>query len=112
MGENEERVTPDTIEPELKPRGTVNWFAIEMEKRLKECDPRTRDETLKGLWCVLHDEVFELFDSVNAVRLGDTFLSLSKDKHLHLDSIITEATDIANIAMTIADAAKTLKEGE
>lgn len=75
------------------PRPEVRWFAGEMEKKLRENDH-------KGGWrdtCILHLNYrldLEKVELNDAVRLGE------------VEKIISEAADVANFAMMIADLAQ------
>lgn len=73
-------------------RNSVLWFAQNMEAKLRENDdkPNWREQGLPYLFDYLVGEVKELSNELKASQLDR-------------DKVISEATDVGNLAMMIAD---------
>lgn len=81
---------------ELELRPAAQWFAQQMEAKLRTCDYRAgRDGLTSQLFDLLEDEWIQLW---NAFYTG-----LEPE-------IIEEAVDMANLCMILADAARTETE--
>lgn len=78
----------------IEPRGEVTWFAQQMEAKLRENDWKGgwKDCRIQYLFEKLDEEVHEL-----SVCISN-------------EEVIKEAADVANVAMMIADIARTLVE--
>lgn len=95
-------------EKAMEPREPVKWFAEQMEITLRKNDHKTGWADCPQLWLLgrLQQEYLELCQastfgvSPKAVTRG---VSLND---LNAETIIKEATDIANFAMMIADNAR------
>lgn len=89
-------------------RPTLQWFAKQMEAKLKENDHKTGWSQIPcfRLLCRLREETMELSDQL-----------LMNNMNYHrppedLDMIIQEAADVANFAMMIADNCRARKTAE
>lgn len=83
---------------EVNARKEVRWFAERMENKLKENDHKGGwgDCDLQYLYTRLGEETKELLNELQAFVYGE-------NNH---DKVISEAADIANFAMMIADRVK------
>lgn len=76
------------------PRPEIEWFAEEMEQRL-----RTNDH--KNGWTTCYDKFL-----LRRLRSKIRGLGLAvRAKHVHAAAVIKEAVDVANYAMMVADRA-------
>lgn len=82
------------------PRESVQWFAEQMEIKLRENDHKGGWDNCGIFWLLnqLVKEVKELSDAMNSGH--------NSESGLDLKNIIREASDVANFAMMIADKAK------
>jgi NTP pyrophosphatase (non-canonical NTP hydrolase) len=83
-------------------RPAVQWFAEQMERKLRENDHKGgwENENIYWLWERLREESKELIYAVN----------LTRDLHADPENIVRESADVANFAMMIADVARRMKE--
>lgn len=74
-------------------RSEVEWFALEMEAKLRENDHKGhwRNCSLEYLRTRIHEELGELLTTLDAVPVESS------------EQITREAADVANFAMMIAD---------
>lgn len=87
-------------------RKEIEWFASEMEKKLKENDYKGGWKKCHIWWLVnkLKDEVKELEDTIEkAFEEKDELTEISED-------VISECADIANYSMMIADNISALRQ--
>lgn len=87
-------------------RESVRWFAEKMEETLKKNDYKGGWETCSKEWLLqrLKEEVDELY--VEILGKPCSCRGIADCNHIHIQNkerIISEATDVANIAMMIAD---------
>ncbi|MCK5601150.1 hypothetical protein KAR91_04720 [Candidatus Pacearchaeota archaeon] len=94
--------------PELRPE--LEWFAEQMEKKLKENDDKRgwAGEKLSWMHSLLEREVKEVKAAFK--DLGDASWS-GDEEHINdaLEEVVEEAADVANFAMMIADLANKRK---
>jgi len=91
-------------------RESISWFAQEMERKLQEhddvdCDPNGWDQyhcDLEFLEGRLHQEVSEL----EALFPEENTVEIDRENAPDPNKVISEAADIANFAMMIADRAR------
>ncbi|GIQ61511.1 hypothetical protein PACILC2_00790 [Paenibacillus cisolokensis] len=85
-------------------RSEVQWFAEQMEENLRENDHKGgwENESIYWLFSRLKEESTELLRAVDLVR----------DLHDDPKKIISEAADVANFAMMIADNARRINAPE
>lgn len=82
----------------MEVRESVKWFAEQMENKLKENDKKGGWDDCNIYWLIqrIREETNELLSAVN----------LNRDLGVTKESIIREASDVANFAMMIADIAR------
>lgn len=91
-------------------RKEVQWFAEQMEKKLKENDHKKHWHSIKGGQLLesirkKHHKCFYIFDDI-----GFQVSQSGKAKNESIDALIKECAGIANSAMMIADKVKRKKE--
>jgi NTP pyrophosphatase (non-canonical NTP hydrolase) len=87
----------------IAPRPTLNWFAKQMEIKLRENDHLCgwKDCTIEWLLSRLGEEVAELEDAMGCCsRCGVKRIAFDAQE------VIQEAADVANFAMMIADVSR------
>jgi hypothetical protein len=79
-------------------REPVQWFARQMELKLRENDHKGGWSQCSTWWLLsrLREEVNELEQTMYAAAAGDVCV----------DHVVSEAADVANFAMMIADIAR------
>jgi len=78
-------------------RDSVKWFASQMERKLKNHDDRPgwEDQSIRWLYERLDEETGELLREINRL--------LENWSKTNIQRVVSEAADVANFAMMIAD---------
>jgi len=95
----------------MKLRKELQWFAEEMEAKLRENDHKSgwHGNTVRSLFQRLREESDELLVQSHPLQLDTIAETLSREDACEL---IRECADIANFAMMIADNIRLKHEGK